>query len=90
MFEGGIGRLLATYQSRAFLRRIRARSAETAVNDAPEGVVFGVRGRFGSPAMSSNDRDNRLGAEFRSASIQERRAANLEKESQRRKTVGVG
>src|SRR3954451_23163441 len=90
MFEQSVGRLLAVYRSLAFERRIRARSEETEVNDAPADAAFGVHGRFGSPAMSSNDRDNQHSAEFRSASIQERRAATSEKESPRRKTPGVG
>jgi hypothetical protein len=80
MFEEEVGRW-------AFLRRTRAISEETAANGVRADLVFAARARFGLAAISSSVRDNRPCAEFRLARIQAQRAANLEKESQRRNSV---
>src|SRR5438552_19018580 len=87
MFEEGVGRWALEVGRWALLRRIRAQPEQTGANDVLTDQVFAALARFGSAAISSSARDNRPGAEFRLARIQVQHAANLEKESQRRKPV---
>src|SRR5689334_20132031 len=68
-------------------RRIRARSEENAVSDVPVVPVFVARAQFDSAAISSNVRDNPPCVECHSARIQERHAANSEKESRHQKAM---
>ncbi len=87
MFEEGVGRWALEVGRWAFLRRIRAQSEQTGANGVLADLVFAAQARFGSAAFSSSARDTQPCAEFRLARIQVQRAANLEKESQRRKPV---
>ena len=70
-----------------FVRRIRARYGDSGAIDVPANPVFAARARFGSTGTFANGHDNQPCAEYRSARIQERHAANLGKESWHQKPV---